>query len=115
MDKTCYRCEAPGTTHEHVPPKCFFPVLSDSPEGDNPRKNRITVPSCESHTLDESDGDEYFFFVLAACHRASPVGRRQAETRLARAFRQAPSLLQKFIPRSHPAGIKNAQGWLKTE
>lgn len=31
--QTCYMCDAPATSEEHVPPKCLFPERKDLPQG----------------------------------------------------------------------------------
>ncbi|TWR26604.1 hypothetical protein FPZ42_06070 [Mucilaginibacter achroorhodeus] len=48
---TCYMCDQPATTVEHVPPKSYFPK--------NKRENLITVPSCTLHNNATSKDDEY--------------------------------------------------------
>jgi hypothetical protein len=65
--KTCYSCDNPGTTIEHVPPKCIFPDKKYLPKGmKDLRKNLITVPSCEEHNTSKSSDDEYFGCLLSA-------------------------------------------------
>jgi hypothetical protein len=49
--RTCYRCEAEGTTREHFPPKAFFP------RGGGLQLQ--TVPSCPEHNNDKSRDDMY--------------------------------------------------------
>jgi hypothetical protein len=51
--KLCYMCEKPGSTTEHIPPRCFFP------EKEEFRKNLITVHSCPEHNNGKSEEDEY--------------------------------------------------------
>ena len=48
---SCYRCGAPATTREHLPPKSFFP------KGGNLQLK--TVPSCPEHNNAKSDDDQY--------------------------------------------------------
>jgi hypothetical protein len=47
----CYRCDSPGTTREHFPPKAFFPR--------NANLNLKTIPSCEIHNNGKSHDDQY--------------------------------------------------------
>lgn len=65
---TCYMCEKPGDTNEHVPPKCFFPKKEEF------RRNLITVPSCTEHNNEKSGEDEYMrvLFVGAAGNTSDP-------------------------------------------
>lgn len=49
--KTCYRCEAAGTTREHFPPKAFFPKGG--------ALQLKTVPSCPDHNNGKSGDDVY--------------------------------------------------------
>lgn len=50
---TCYKCSAPATTKEHVPPRCFFP------KGSGLNLQLTTVPSCATHNNDKSSDDQY--------------------------------------------------------
>ena len=70
--KTCYMCDQPVTSREHVPPKCIFPEKKDLPKGFDFRKNLIKVPSCDEHNSHKSMDDEYLMFVLAS----SPHGNK---------------------------------------
>lgn len=114
MAKSCYMCEGLGTTDEHVPPRGLFPKPGDALDGKDLRKNLITVPSCEPHNTHKAEDDEYFVFVLIACHLANMVGQHQAETKLKRAVERAPALIKKFVPSSQNVRIKDAQGLLET-
>ncbi|NUB04638.1 hypothetical protein FW320_00305 [Azospirillum sp. Vi22] len=49
--KVCYRCDNPGTTREHFPPKSFFP------KGGGLQLK--TVRSCENHNNKKSHDDQY--------------------------------------------------------
>jgi hypothetical protein len=59
---SCYVCDAPKTSHEHVPPLCFFPDEKDTRGHSLYRKNLITVPSCDDHNTQKSEGDLYAAF-----------------------------------------------------
>lgn len=48
---TCYMCEKPATSVEHIPPKCLFPEQKDLPGGADLRKQLLTVPACDEHNL----------------------------------------------------------------
>lgn len=60
----CYLCEEIATTHDHIPPKCFFPKKKDSKKDDYRRK-LITVPACRTHNNLRSIDDEYAAVVIA--------------------------------------------------
>jgi hypothetical protein len=57
MKKICYICDLEATSKEHAPPKSFFPIF--------PRKNLITIPSCEEHNLRKNLSDDMVRTVLA--------------------------------------------------
>ena len=73
---TCYMCERPATSKEHVPPDCFFPSQRDLPDMPNLRRNLITVPSCDEHNLKKSGDDEYLLAILLAHHENNPIAER---------------------------------------
>ena len=64
MPASCYMCDQPSTSAEHVPPKCLFPEKKDLPEGVDLRKQLITVPACYVHNTRKSKNDEYLLFCL---------------------------------------------------
>jgi hypothetical protein len=72
---TCYACDQPKVSREHVPPLCFFPEEKDSAGVAVYRKNLIKVPSCELHNTAKSSDDFYAAFHLASTIR----GNRCAE------------------------------------
>src|SRR5258708_9202258 len=72
--KTCYMCDKPGKTKEHVPPECFFPKQADIPKGLDFRKNLITVRSCDDHNLRKSGDDEYLKMVIASHWQNNQAG-----------------------------------------
>lgn len=90
---TCYACDSPATTREHVPPQGLFPKAKDSLAGVDLRRNLITVPSCAAHNLEKSRDDVYFEWVICCNLPANSVAKRQIETKLSRAIRRDPSLL----------------------
>jgi hypothetical protein len=89
---TCYACDAPGTTREHVPPECIFPESKDTLGGVDLRRNLITVPSCADHNLRKGADDTYFMWVMCCNLPANSVALRQIETKLARALRRDATL-----------------------
>jgi len=48
----CFRCDSPGTTREHFPPKAFFP-------NGGANLQLRTVRSCAEHNNGKSDDDQY--------------------------------------------------------
>lgn len=81
---TCYMCDKPATTREHVPPLCFFPEPRDI--GTDYRKNLVTVPACDEHNLKRSTDDEYILAVVAFHWRNNRVAYTQSVTKLKRAL-----------------------------
>jgi len=57
---SCYHCDKPGTTTEHVPPRCFFK------EKGKGIFTLMTVPSCVQHNTKKSNSDEYLKFILTS-------------------------------------------------
>jgi hypothetical protein len=49
--RSCYMCDQPSSTREHVPPRSFFPK--------GKRPNLWTVPSCPTHNLENNQDVEY--------------------------------------------------------
>lgn len=110
-ETTCYMCDAPKTTMEHVPPNCLFPTPDDL-GGRDLKKNLIKVPSCEEHNLRKSDDDTYLWYVLTMCEYANDVGQAQGQsrTRFMRSIEHNPSLLNRILKASRPATISDAKG-----
>ena len=90
---SCYMCDNPPTTMEHVPPKCFFPESKDVFDGKDYRKNLISVPSCEDHNLKKSHDDEYIFYVVLSNYSGNLVAFNQFVSKALRAYRKNPKLL----------------------
>jgi len=89
----CYYCDEPATSDEHVPPKALFPKPKDSPGGKEYRRNLLTVPSCDVHNTAKSKDDEYLLYVLALCWPSNEVGQNQFLTKVQRAAKRKPALL----------------------
>jgi hypothetical protein len=68
---SCYVCDAPKTSREHVPPLCFFPDKEDKRGHSLYRKNLIRVPSCDDHNTEKSEDDLYAAFHLASMIRGN--------------------------------------------
>ena len=86
MSQTCYFCDAPATSKEHVPPQCLFPELKDVPDGTNFRKNLITVPSCELHNSAKSEDDTYLMMVLVSYFQNNEAAQNQIGSKVTRAW-----------------------------
>ncbi len=80
----CYKCGAPATTREHVPPLCLFPEIKDI-NGDF-RRNLITVPSCEKHNLSKTKEDEFLLISIASFIGNNEIGYYHSRTKVARAL-----------------------------
>lgn len=77
-------CDQPGTSREHVPPRCLFPEWKDI--GGNYRKNLITVPSCEDHNTAKSSDDEFLMVSLAGIVGNNSIGYRHKFSKVNRAI-----------------------------
>lgn len=89
-------CERPGTSREHVPPRCLFPELKDA--GENLRKNLITVRSCDEHNSEKSRDDEFLMVSLAGIIGNNSIGYHHKFTKVNRAiYRSSFSLLNLAI------------------
>lgn len=100
--ETCYMCNMPATSREHVPPKCFFPEQKDL--GKDYRKNLISVPSCDLHNSQRSKDDEYVQFVITSHYKNKPVAQRQFSTKVMRALKRKPSMLS-FLKNPIPVTV----------
>jgi hypothetical protein len=83
--ETCYKCGAPATSREHVPPLCFFPEKKDI-KFDVFRKNLITVPSCDEHNSMKSKDDEFLFVCISGIVGNNALGYFQTKTKAKRTF-----------------------------
>jgi hypothetical protein len=108
----CYACAQLATSREHVPPRCIFPKKKDLPDGDDLRKQLITVPSCDAHNLQKSGDDEYLMYVLAMTLPANTVGLNHFSTKVVRAIRENPALIQKLLNGSQPIVLEDPDGEL---
>lgn len=97
MNQTCYMCERPATSDEHVPPKCLFPEEKDLPKGVSLRKDLIKVPACDNHNTARSKGDEYLLYVLSMNIANNAVAFRQFSTKVLRAVGRRPGLMHSIL------------------
>ncbi len=103
--RTCYACSNEATTGEHVPPKCLFPEMKDTPGGTDLRRNLFTVPSCDEHNTHKSGDDEYLAVVLAINLPANHVAQLQVSSKIARAVARRPKLAASMMGRVEPVLI----------
>src|SRR6267378_3993215 len=100
---TCYMCEDAAVSHEHAPPKCFFPEAKDV--GVDLRANLITVPSCETHNSLRSQDDEYAMMFVVSHYGTNAVAREQFATKCIRALKRSHRLTAEFFRESRPAQL----------
>lgn len=98
---TCYACDQPATTREHVPPQSFFP------EGH--RQNLITVPSCALHNNANSKDVEYTRNVISTFFGVNDVGQKHFLTKGMRSFEHTPALLQTTFSDIRPVSVGGVQ------
>jgi hypothetical protein len=82
---TCYACDQPATTREHVPPICFFPKEH--------RANLITVPSCALHNNANSLDVEYSRNVITTMFGTNEIAQKQFDDKVERSFVNSPNLV----------------------
>jgi hypothetical protein len=97
MNQTCYMCDQPATSDEHVPPKCLFPEEKDLPKGVSLREDLIKVPACDIHNMARSKDDEYLLYVLSMNIVNNAVAFRQFSTKVLRASDRRPGLMQSIL------------------
>lgn len=107
VSESCYACDSPATSREHVPPKCLFPTEL----GKNLRKDLITVPSCDQHNGKKSDNDEFLLASLAGIIGCNDVGMLHKFTKVDRAIRRSGGrLLKKVLKNSEITSHKLENG-----
>jgi hypothetical protein len=89
---TCYMCEAPATSREHIPPRCIFP------KGEAFRKDLMTVPSCDAHNGQKSTSDQYLRHVLIAALGNNPLALQVADEAAIPRLEKQPHLMKTFLP-----------------
>ena len=90
--QTCYMCNKPASSREHIPPKCLFTKKKDLPKGRDYRKNLISVPSCDEHNSRKSKDDEYLLLVLGMHYENNLDAQRHFARSIKRALRRNPRL-----------------------
>ena len=90
-------CEQAATSTEHAPPKCIFPEQKDLQEGEDYRKELITVPSCDEHNSNKSTDDEFLLFTLLHGYFNNKVGKNQFHSKAVRAFERRPKFLENLF------------------
>ncbi len=101
---TCYMCDMPATSREHVPPKCFFPEQKDFGRAKDYRRNLMSVPSCDLHNSEKSKDDEYLQFVITSHFENNPIAQKQFSTKIMRAVKRNPSMYG-FIKDNYPITV----------
>ena len=94
MTTTCYMCNKPKTSNEHVPPKCLFPEKQDVTDGKDYRVNLIKVPSCDEHNSEKSKDDVYLLFFLAVSILSNDVSREHFASKIMRAIKRTPHVFK---------------------
>ena len=97
MTRTCYMCDKPATSDEHVPPKCLFPEKKDLPEGVALRKDLLKVPACDLHNTAKSKDDEYLLYVLSMNVANNAVAFTHFSTKVLRAYERRPALMRSIV------------------
>jgi len=93
---TCYMCDKPATSREHVPPQCIFPELKDV--GADYRRNLLTVPSCDEHNSGKAADDEFLMVSLAGIIGNNSIGYLHKFSKVNRAiYRSSFSLLNQTL------------------
>jgi len=108
--KTCYMCDEPSTSVEHVPPKCLFPEKKDlSPEEQtlDLKRQLITVPSCHEHNGQKSTDDEYLLCLLAISLLSGKNGQQQGVTKVKRILERKPALKAKITEKMTPLLVQD--------
>lgn len=97
-EEICYMCDAVKTSNEHVPPRCLFPKAKELEEGEDLRKELITVPSCDLHNAAKSLDDEFLMISISGIVGNNSIGYRHYQGRANRALRKrSKSLLDRVM------------------
>jgi hypothetical protein len=105
--QTCYACQNPATTREHIPPLCLFPERKDTVDDVDYRRKLITVPSCKEHNLNKSGDDEYLLYVLSINLEANVIAQAQW-TKLKRAIERRPALWNSMSSNSEDVDVMDS-------
>lgn len=108
--ETCYMCDRPRTSGEHVPPRCLFPESKDCENGENFRKNLIKVPSCDVHNSAKSCDDEYMLITFASNAMSNEAADIHQKTKLQRILDRKPHIFKALVQNSVPVQIIDPDG-----
>ena len=108
--ETCYMCERPRTSGEHVPPRCLFPESKDCQNGEDFRKNLIKVPSCDVHNSAKSCDDEYMLITFASNAMSNEAADIHQKTKLKRILDRKPHIFKALVQNSVPVQIIDPEG-----
>lgn len=78
-------CDDLACSREHVPPRNLFPEAKEC-EGEDLRRNLITVPSCAAHNSGKSRDDEFLMVGLAGIIGNNSIGYRHKFSKVNRAI-----------------------------
>ena len=109
VSRTCYMCNRPATSREHVPPLCFFPEQNEFPGAGDFRQNLITVPSCDEHNLAKSNDDQYMCAVLAAHFENNNTAQSHFSAKIIPSLVRKPSMFFGFFRPLAPALVRGAK------
>jgi hypothetical protein len=109
-NETCYMCDSPKTSGEHVPPKCLFPEQKDCEDGKDYRKNLIKVPSCDLHNLAKSKDDEYMLITFATYANVNLAGINHQKNKLLRILEKKSHVFIDLLKNSTPATYVDKEG-----
>ncbi len=118
---SCYMCERPDTSNEHVPPKNIFPKKEDHPDGLDLRKDPILVRSCDIHNTRKSKDDEYLRMILTTNIRTNNTGKDNFRGAAVRSISYSPRLKNRILRTfkkvflGGPDGAVSASGGLQVE
>lgn len=106
---TCYMCDRPETSREHVPAKSIFPERKDTPSGHDYRQNLISVPSCDVHNCVKSADDEYLMQVLAMSLGLNQVAADHVNSKVRRSLMRNPRVANSFRTGAKPLVVHDVQ------
>jgi hypothetical protein len=113
--EVCYYCGGAATSREHVPPRTLFPKAADSPDGQDYRRDLITVPSCDEHNSAKSDDDEYLKYTMVLTITANEHGKNQFLTAVMRAIQRRPALINDLLDEHKQVFVdENSSGQLES-
>lgn len=85
--ETCYACDEPFVSRDHVPPQVFYPEKKDI--GIDLRSNLITVPSCKRHNEHASVSDELAAYAIVVSMTNNRIAMNQFSTKVMRALKRS--------------------------